>query len=224
MNYVGVRYADFATLAAFANTYNPCSDPENARNGFPCGDVYGTIIIALLRQYAGPPVVAAPPAGSPAAGGCGPLLPIGDAEANRTLPAGVPEIMTRVWGGRGWPVTQGWGYSSLSGEPPWLGYPHFHTGIDFGAPEGTPLYGPAAGYARPAVYGSMLIEELRLDNGHTWRFLHLSVQSADGLVAPGQLLGYSGNTGYSTGPHLHLELKDPSGGWVAPEEWACRSR
>lgn len=225
MNYVGLRYVDFANLSDFANTYNPCSDPENARNGYPCGDVYGNIIIALLRQHAGPPVAAAPPsAGPPVAGGCAPLLPVGDAEANLALPPGVPEIMARVWGGRGWPVTHGWGYSSLSGEPPWLGYPHFHAGIDFGAPAGTPLYAPAGGIARPAVRGSMLIQELHLDNGYVWHFLHLSVQSASGPVAPGQLLGRSGNTGYSTGPHLHLELRDPSGGYVAPEEWSCRTR
>jgi hypothetical protein len=50
---------------------------------------------------------------------------------------------------------------------------------------------------------------------------HLDKQIAHGVVEQGQLVGYSGNTGYSTGPHLHIELVDAHGQWVPPEEWAC---
>ncbi len=47
-------------LAQFAGIYNPCSDPENARNGFPCGDQYARNITAVLTAAAGPPVGGAP--------------------------------------------------------------------------------------------------------------------------------------------------------------------
>ncbi|HEU5424308.1 MAG TPA: M23 family metallopeptidase [Nitrolancea sp.] len=47
-------YAMAADLVAFANRYNPCSDPANAANGFACGDAYAAQILALLRTAAGP--------------------------------------------------------------------------------------------------------------------------------------------------------------------------
>ena len=53
--------------------------------------------------------------------------------------------------------------------------------------------------------------------GHLQRF----IVSVGQNVAKGQVIAYEGSTGASTGPHLHLELEDPSGGWVAPEQWPC---
>ena len=129
--------------------------------------------------------------------------------------------MDVVFGGKSFPVTQGYGISPLGGEPAFLGYPHFHTGIDWGAPMDTPLYAPAAALAEPRTYGGALIESLHMANGYTWNLLHLDKQIAHGVVEQGQLIGYSGNTGYSTGPHLHIELVDAHGQWVPPEEWAC---
>jgi len=220
-NYVGVFYRATADLADYARIYDPCSDPGNA--GLSCGDAYARLLLDLVRTHAGPPVASLlPPSGKadPATGDCAPRLPVTSATEN-VAPAGVAEIMRVVFGGRSFSVTQGYGISPLGGEPAYLGYPHFHTGIDWGAPMGTPLYAPTAAIAEPRTYGGALIESLHMANGYTWNLLHLDTQIAHGLVAQGQRIGDSGNTGYSTGPHLHIELVDAHGQWVPPEEWAC---
>ncbi len=220
-NYVGVFYRQTADLADYARIYDPCSDPGNA--GRSCGDAYARLLLDLVRQYAGPPVtplVPVPGKPDPATGDCVPRLPVTSATEN-VAPVGVAEIMRVIFGGKSFPVTQGYGISSLGGEPAFLGYPHFHTGIDWGAPMDTPLYAPAAALAEPRTYGGALIESLHMTNGYTWNLLHLDKQIAHGLVEQGQLIGDSGNTGYSTGPHLHIELVDPHGHWVPPEEWVC---
>jgi len=203
-NYVGVFYRQTADLADYARIYDPCSDPGNA--GLPCGDRYSGLLLDLVRIHAGPPVaplVPIPGRPDPATGDCVPRLPVTSATENLT-PAGVAAIMQIVFGGKEFPVTQG-----------------FHTGIDWGAPMDTPLYAPAAAIAEPRTYGGALIESLHMTNGYTWNLLHLDKQIAHGLVTQGQLIGDSGNTGYSTGPHLHIELVDAHGQWVPPEEWAC---
>jgi hypothetical protein len=221
-NYVGVFYRQTADLADYARIYDPCSDPGNV--GASCGDAYARLLLDLVRQHAGPPVaplVPAPGKPDPETGGCVPRLPVMSATESLTPAAGVLAIMDVVFGGKSFSVTQGYGISPLGGEPAFLGYPHFHTGIDWGAPMDTPLYAPAAALAEPRTYGGALIESLHMANGYTWNLLHLDKQIAHGVVEQGQLIGYSGNTGYSTGPHLHIELVDPHGQWIPPEEWAC---
>ncbi len=220
-NYVGVFYRQTADLADYARIYDPCSDAGNA--GLPCGDRYSGLLLDLVRIHAGPPVaplVPIPGRPDPATGDCVPRLPVRSATENLTS-AGVAAIMQIIFGGKEFPVTQGYGISPLGGEPAFLGYPHFHTGIDWGAPMDTPLYAPAAAVAEPRSYGGALIESLHMVNGDTWNLLHLDKQVAHGVIEQGQLIGYSGNTGYSTGPHLHIELVDAHGQWVPPEEWVC---
>ncbi len=65
-NYVGKRYETFANLEDYFNTYNPCSDPENIKHGFPCGTENGKIIIGLIAKYAGSPTY--PESGGPKSG------------------------------------------------------------------------------------------------------------------------------------------------------------
>ncbi len=220
--YVGTFYPPRAnTLAEYASIYDPCSDPGNIALGLPCGENYATLLLGLVRRNAGPPVAALPPVGN---GTCAPLLPLKSSVDNLALPEAARAVFPVVLGNRQFPVTQGWGPSPLGGEPTWLGYPHFHTGVDIGTPVGTPLYSPDDGVAMQRTIGSARIESVRLPNGYTWSFLHLDRQVANGAVKRGELIGYSGNTGYSTGPHLHTELKDPQGRWVAPEQWTCRIR
>ena len=92
----------------------------------------------------------------------------------------------------------------------------YHPGVDFGAPRGTPIYAPLSGTVRavgdtdvvPGCYSWgkwILIDH---PNGLSTLYAHQSLNS----VVPGQsvqtgdIIGYVGNTGYSTGPHLHFTV------------------
>jgi len=86
-----------------------------------------------------------------------------------------------------------------------------HTGVDFTATSGTPVRASADGVVAVAGdrggYGTTVI----VDHGNTLATLygHLSRTAvAEGAtVARGQVVGYAGSTGYSTGPHLHFEVR-----------------
>lgn len=89
-----------------------------------------------------------------------------------------------------------------------------HTGIDYRANVGTPVMAAANGVVVVADesgwnggYGRTIL--LSIGNGGTLRYGHLSdVQVAVGeRVTQGEVIGLSGNTGRSTGPHLHFELR-----------------
>lgn len=87
-----------------------------------------------------------------------------------------------------------------------------HRGIDYGAPSGTPVRATANGWVRLAGrkggYGKLV--ELRHANGYGTRYAHLS-RIAKGIhhgarVSQGQVIGYVGQTGLASGPHLHYEF------------------
>jgi murein DD-endopeptidase MepM/ murein hydrolase activator NlpD len=86
-----------------------------------------------------------------------------------------------------------------------------HPGFDLAAPTGTPVSAAAGGtvvHAGPAgTYGNLIT--IRHDNGYETRYAHLSeVDTNPGQrVEAGQLIGKVGTTGYSTGPHLHFEVR-----------------
>ena len=88
-----------------------------------------------------------------------------------------------------------------------------HTGVDWAAPTGTPIYAAYAGTVASAAvaggYGNLVT--LSHPGGKQTRYAHMS-RFADGLVAgkqvaAGELIGYVGTTGNSTGPHLHFEVR-----------------
>lgn len=86
-----------------------------------------------------------------------------------------------------------------------------HYGIDIAAPMGTPVYAPATGIISKsdASKGSGNRIYLMHKEGLETRYLHLSkslVRRGD-VVRRGDLIGYVGTTGYSTGPHLHWEVR-----------------
>jgi murein DD-endopeptidase MepM/ murein hydrolase activator NlpD len=96
---------------------------------------------------------------------------------------------------------------------PVLGYTRMHAGVDFGAPIGTPILAAGDGViSRASVmggYGNVV----DIEHDATWstRYGHLS-RFAPGLrpgdrVVQGQVIAFSGNTGRSTGPHLHYEVR-----------------
>ncbi len=85
-----------------------------------------------------------------------------------------------------------------------------HTGLDFKAPWGSPVYAVMAGrVVKTAIhpaYGRMVI--LRVAPGVTVWYCHLSsVLVKPGDVVAGQMLGRVGRSGNATGPHLHLEVR-----------------
>ena len=106
-------------------------------------------------------------------------------------------------------VTSGFSYNRLH---PILKVRRPHLGVDYGAPRGTPIVATADGKviraSRKGGYGKTII----LRHGQNYRtfYAHLS-RYAKGLrkgkwVKKGQVIGYVGSTGVSTGPHLHYEI------------------
>jgi murein DD-endopeptidase MepM/ murein hydrolase activator NlpD len=89
--------------------------------------------------------------------------------------------------------------------------PAMHTGIDFRAPTGQPARATAGGKVVSAGYegGYGNLVEIDHGGGITTRFAHLSkigVKKGQ-AIAKGDVVGNTGNTGRSTGPHLHYEIR-----------------
>lgn len=96
-----------------------------------------------------------------------------------------------------------------------------HTGVDLAAPTGTPIYAAGDGVVKMAQWysGYGRYVELEHVNGFETAYGHMS-RIADGIspgtrVRQGQVIGYVGSTGQSTGPHLHFEIKI-NGSFVDP--------
>lgn len=86
-----------------------------------------------------------------------------------------------------------------------------HTGIDFTAPTGTPIYATGNGRVVPAIdggsgYGNHVV----IDHGFGYKSLYGHMYKTKVRIGQrvkrGELIGYVGNTGQSTGPHLHYEV------------------
>jgi murein DD-endopeptidase MepM/ murein hydrolase activator NlpD len=95
---------------------------------------------------------------------------------------------------------------------PILGYSRMHKGIDFAAPPGTPIFAAGGGRVEAAGrnggYGNYV--RIRHNGAYATAYAHMS-RIADGIrddaqVSQGQIIGYVGSTGSSTGPHLHYEI------------------
>ena len=96
---------------------------------------------------------------------------------------------------------------------PILGYSRMHKGVDFGVPIGTPVMAAGSGIVRQegrlGGYGNFISVDHQ--NGYSTAYGHLS-RFAPGVhvglrVRQGQVIAYSGNSGMSTGPHLHYEIR-----------------
>ncbi len=98
-----------------------------------------------------------------------------------------------------------------------------HAGNDFAAPVGSRLVAMSSGTVTFAGaqsgYGNKV--EIRYWNGTVSYYGHMDRVTAHvgQRVNPGSLVGYSGNTGHSTGPHLHLEIHPGGHGPVNPMPW-----
>ena len=112
-------------------------------------------------------------------------------------------------------------YTRISSEYGWRKNPvsgvnKLHAGIDFAAAGGTPIYAAASGYVQVAGwstggYGNyVIIYHGKMSDGNTYSTLYAHMRSvatsAGKYVKQGELIGYVGTTGNSTGNHLHLEV------------------
>lgn len=112
--------------------------------------------------------------------------------------------------------------SSSFGERihPITGKKTFHDGVDIAIPTGTKLYSTVTGTVTNAHYsnsaGNMVT--VRTESGWEVTYMHMdSISvSAGQTVFKGQFVGCSGNTGNSTGPHLHIQVHDADGRKINP--------
>jgi murein DD-endopeptidase MepM/ murein hydrolase activator NlpD len=98
----------------------------------------------------------------------------------------------------------------------------FHNGIDLAVPVNTPIKSPMPGIVDAVTSGgdggNQVI--LKHENGYKTGYAHLTkamVKKGD-KIKQGNVIALSGNTGKSTGPHLHFTLTDPSGAKVDPQK------
>lgn len=125
------------------------------------------------------------------------------------------------------------GLPHISSHYGWRGDPmgsgqKFHAGLDLQAAEGTPLHAPLDGIITRLDYAGTREDGSPKPNGnaiflqagdHRWVFLHLSrfnVTVGD-VVYQGDVIGWTGNTGRTTGPHLHMQVYDVLGKTIDPE-------
>lgn len=136
-------------------------------------------------------------------GGSGPPITLG--------PGSCLDVIVSLVGGTNfqWPADtthiSGWRFNAVT-----------HPGVDIGTSVGSPIYASEAGTVvfsgwSQVGYGETIV----LDHGNGWRtrYAHLSVIHVEcgQTVQRGEVIALSGNTGHSTGPHLHFELSGPQG-------------
>ncbi|HEY9828764.1 MAG TPA: M23 family metallopeptidase, partial [Stenomitos sp.] len=114
------------------------------------------------------------------------------------------------------PVTSGFGWRTH----PIFGNARFHAGIDLGAPSGSPVLAVFSGKVVAAEwlggYGNAVVLEHQSTLRSLYAHLNKSLVAVGQVVPQGAVIGLSGSTGNSTGPHLHFELQRlESGQWVA---------
>lgn len=88
----------------------------------------------------------------------------------------------------------------------------YHTGVDFAQPVGTPVLAVADGKVANAnwgkAYGTQIVQDLGDGTFCIYAHLSKSNKKAGEAIAKGELIGYVGNTGNSSGAHLHFERRN----------------
>lgn len=107
-------------------------------------------------------------------------------------------------------------YTRFSSPFGWRVHPiygdwRFHYGVDLSAPQGTPIVASRGGRVTTTDYeagGAGYYVSINHLDGYSTRYLHMThyIVSPGQYVAPGQVIGYCGSTGGSTGPHLHFSV------------------
>ena len=110
---------------------------------------------------------------------------------------------------------------------PVLGGRRNHNGVDLAQPTGTPVYATADGIVSKADYWGSYGNYIQIEHGGEMetRYAHLSgyAVAAGEQVRKGQLIGFVGSTGRSTGPHLHYEVR-VAGQAVDPTPYMVETR
>lgn len=116
-----------------------------------------------------------------------------------------------IWPVASGPITSGFGWR----------WGRLHAGLDFGVPVGTPVMASADGTVTYAGwieggYGNLV--ELKHGDGAITRYGHNDsvLVKVGQKVGQGEVIARSGNTGHSTGPHLHFEIRPTGGNAVDP--------
>lgn len=136
---------------------------------------------------------------------------------NPTNPTTSPTETTGSGGGGGsgtyWMIPCNYIYvSSPFGDrdAPTAGASSNHKGIDLAAPEGTPIYASRSGSVTIAKWSNSAGYYVSINHGDGYSsvYMHMThyVVSKGQYVTQGQVIGYVGSTGYSTGPHLHFGI------------------
>jgi murein DD-endopeptidase MepM/ murein hydrolase activator NlpD len=174
-----------------------------------------TLLVPLTAVAAAP---AAPPAAPPPAADPPPpqVLAVADwlrmLPAPRTPDADAPPAGTRVaWPLRG-VITQPFGCTGYVLEHPTTDCPNgFHTGVDIAEPQGYPIRAAAGGIAYPlqdpARYGNHVIVQHHAGYATVYAHMVRFNVTWGQRVEAGDVIGYVGSTGNSSGPHLHFEVR-----------------
>jgi murein DD-endopeptidase MepM/ murein hydrolase activator NlpD len=132
-------------------------------------------------------------------------------EIGMGLHQGTEDWMRLADGPSLWPVAGKVTSSFGQREDPFNGEGAFHSGIDISANFGDPIHAAADGTVESAGMANGYGREIILDHGHAIRTVygHLSgfAVTAGQQVTRGQVIGYVGLSGRSTGPHLHYEVR-----------------
>ena len=131
-------------------------------------------------------------------------------------------------GGGGAPSSSGWlvpcSYRKLTSpfghrKSPTAGASTFHQGVDLGAPGGTPIYASRTGVVTTATFSRSAGYYVSINHGDGFSsiYMHMTnfIVSPGQAVSAGQVIGYVGNTGISTGYHLHFGIAY-NGAYVNP--------
>ena len=107
-------------------------------------------------------------------------------------------------------------------DAPVAGASTYHLGVDLAAPEGTPIYAARSGTVVTASYNSSSGYYVQIDHGDGYRsiYMHMThfVVSGGQYVSRGQVIGYCGSTGVSSGSHLHFGISQ-NGVYVNPANY-----
>lgn len=119
-------------------------------------------------------------------------------------------------------------YSAFTSSFGWRIHPiygdsRFHSGVDLAAPEGTPIYATRSGVVDTADYqagGAGYYVQINHGDGYRSIYMHMThyIVGYGDYVTQGQVIGYCGSTGGSTGPHLHFGISY-NGDYVNPANY-----